>query len=215
MTDFSQFQLPKGTEATLAMYERSKDLPGERGAVARMAVEAFEVAARIAALRPVRGAFYGSLGADLAKVVALLQTDLDLEVIHLSFGGFDTHAGQAGPHNQLLAQVGNNLRVYQDLLEQAGLADRTVTFVFSEFGRRASENISGGTDHGSAYPAFVIGKGVQPGFHGAPPALDDLDNGNLGYTTDFRSVYPGLLRDGLGVDPRPVLGDHAPLELFA
>ena len=109
--------------------------------------------------------------------LALLRSDLDLEVIHLSMGGYDTHANQGGQHNGLLAQLGNNLRSFQDQLERAGLGDRVVTCVFSEFGRRATENLSGGTDHGSAYPAFVIGKGVKPGMHGEYPSLEDLDRG--------------------------------------
>ncbi|MHC4550022.1 MAG: DUF1501 domain-containing protein [Planctomycetota bacterium] len=215
LTGFGQFQLPAGTEETLRMYERYQDLPGARGEVARRAIEAFKVAGKIASLRPVRGAFYGPVGQDLAKVVALLKTDLDLEVIWLSFGGFDTHASQAPRHNALLGQLGNNLRAYQDLLDRLGLADRVVTCVFSEFGRRAQENLSGGTDHGSAYPGFVLGQGIKPGFVGGYPSLEDLDRGNFNYTTDFRRLYATLLRDFLGIDPGPVLGDHRPLELIA
>ncbi len=215
LTDFRQFALPPGTEGTLAMYERSKDDPGQRGAVARRALEAFAVAKRIAALQPIRSGLYGPLGEDLAKALALLKSDLDLEVIHLSFGGFDTHANQMGQHNQLLAQVGNNLRAFQEQLEALGLADRVVTTVFSEFGRRARENLSGGTDHGSAYPCFVIGKGVKPGMHGAQPSLEDLENDNLKFTTDFRRLYASLLRDFLRVDHKAVIGDFEPLGLLA
>jgi len=215
LTSFSQFALPPGTEPTLHMYERFRDEPGQRGAVARRALEAFGVAKRIAALQPLRAGLYGGLGGDLAMALALLKSDLDLEVIHLSFGGFDTHANQAPQHNQLLAQVGNNLRAFQEQVEKLGLGDRVVTFVFSEFGRRASENLSGGTDHGWSYPAFVIGAGVKPGFHGPYPSLEDLDQENLKYTTDFRRVYAALLRDFLELDPRPVVGDYAALELFA
>jgi uncharacterized protein (DUF1501 family) len=215
LTDFRQFALPPGTEGTLAMYERSKDDPGQRGAVARRALEAFAVAARIAALQPIRNGLYGPLGEDLAKALSLLKSDLDLEVIHLSFGGFDTHANQAGQHNQLLSQVGNNLRAFQEQLEALGLADRVVTTVFSEFGRRARENLSGGTDHGAAYPCFVIGKGVKPGMHGAQPSLDDLESDNLKHTTDFRRLYASLLRDFLKVDHKAVIGDHEPLGLLA
>jgi uncharacterized protein (DUF1501 family) len=136
-------------------------------------------------------------------------------VIQLSFGGFDTHAGQAGQHNQILTQLGNNLRAFQEQIESLGLGDRVVTTVFSEFGRRARENLSGGTDHGWAYPCFVLGKGVKPGFHGAQPSLEDLDNDNLRYTTDFRRLYASLLRDFLEVDPKPVVGDFEPLGLLA
>jgi uncharacterized protein (DUF1501 family) len=197
LTSFAQFKVPAGTGETLRMYEQFKDLPGARGAVARRAIEAFRVARRIAALQPVRGPFYGRLGQDLGKAVALLQTDLDLEVIWLSFGGFD------------------NLRAYQDLLDRLGLADRVLTCVFSEFGRRANENLSGGTDHGSAYPGFLLGQAVKPGFHGSYPSLEDLDRNNFKYTTDFRRLYAALLRDFLRVDPYAVLGDHQPLDLIA
>ncbi|HEX5137777.1 MAG TPA: DUF1501 domain-containing protein [Planctomycetota bacterium] len=215
LTDFRQFALPQGTEGTLAMYEGLKDDPGPSGAVARRALEAFAVAKRIAALQPIRNGLYGPLGEDLAKALALLKSDLDLEVIHLSFGGFDTHANQAGQHNQLLAQAGNNLRAFQEQIETLGLGDRVVTMVFSEFGRRARENLSGGTDHGSAYPCFVIGEGVKPGMHGAQPSLEDLDNDNLRFTTDFRRLYASLLKDFLQVDPKPVVGDFEPLGLLA
>ncbi len=215
LTDFKQFQLPADTEKTVAMYKRFAGLGGAREAVAKRALEALKVAKRIASLRPVRQGFYGRLGNDLAKVVALLRTKLDLEVIHLSFGGFDTHANQAGQHNGLLGQVSNNLRNFQNLIDKFGLGDRVITCVFSEFGRRANENLSGGTDHGSAYSAFLIGKGVKPGMHGKYPSLEDLDNNNLKYTTDFRRMYATLLKNFLHVDPKPVLGDFEPLELIA
>jgi uncharacterized protein (DUF1501 family) len=216
LTNFRQFKLPADTEATLKMYEAYKELGGARAAVAERALQAFKVAAQIASLKPVRGSgLYGRLGEDLGRALALLKTDLDLEVIHLSFGGFDTHANQASAHNRLLGQVGNNLRAYQNLLDRLGLADKVVTCVFSEFGRRANENLSGGTDHGSAYPVFLLGKGIRPGFHGDHPSLEDLDNYNLKFTTDFRRLYAALLRDFLRVDPKAVVGDFAPLELMA
>ena len=147
--------------------------------------------------------------------MALLQADLDLEVLQLSFGGFDTHAGQAGSHNRLLGELGNNLRVFQDELEKAGLGEKVVTVVFSEFGRRVPENLSAGTDHGSAGPVIVVGQGVRPGFVGDPPSLEDLDGDNLRYTTDFRRLYAALLGACFGLDPKPIVGDYAPLELFA
>jgi len=215
LSDFKQFKLPDEAEQMVQAYRDFATLGGMREAVSRRAIEALKVAKRIAALQPVRQGFYGTLGGELSKTVALLRTDLDLEVIHLSFGGFDTHANQAGSHNRLMAQFGNNIRNYQNLLDRFGLSDRVVTCVFSEFGRRANENLSGGTDHGSAYPAFLIGKGVKPGMHGRYPSLDDLDNNNLKFTTDFRRLYASLLRDFLRIDAAPIVGKHAPLELMA
>jgi uncharacterized protein (DUF1501 family) len=53
---------------------------------------------------------------------------------------------------------------------------------------------------------FLIGNGVQPGLHGAYPSLQDLDdNGDLKFSTDFRSVFAAVLQDHLGADPAPIL----------
>ena len=202
-------------DAAAASWNAYESLPGRRGEIGAAGAQAIEVADRIAKLKPAGGPFYGRLGTELRKVLALLKAKLDLECIQLSFGGFDTHAGQAGQHNRLLTEMGNNLRAFQEQIEAAGLGDRVVTVVFSEFGRRATENLSAGTDHGSAGPVFVIGKGVAPGFHGPQPSLDDLDGENLKFTTDFRRVYAALLSHCFALDPEPVIGAHAPLELFA
>jgi uncharacterized protein (DUF1501 family) len=84
---------------------------------------------------------------------------------------------------------------------------------FSEFGRRAAQNGSNGTDHGTAEPMFVIGRTANAGLHGAYPSLQDLDdNGDLKFSTDFREVYAAVLHDHLGIDPAPVLaGSYAPV----
>jgi uncharacterized protein (DUF1501 family) len=89
--------------------------------------------------------------------------------------------------------------------------------VFSEFGRRVAENTSLGTDHGTAGPAFIIGKGVAGGHYGAPPSLTDLDEGNLKYTTDFRRLYSTLIRGWMGHDrvTEVLAHDFAPLPVFA
>jgi uncharacterized protein (DUF1501 family) len=82
---------------------------------------------------------------------------------------------------------------------------------FSEFGRRVAQNGSNGTDHGTAEPIFLIGTSVVAGLHGMYPSLHDLDdNGDLRFSTDFRSVYAAVLEDHLGLDPTPVLaGNYA------
>jgi uncharacterized protein (DUF1501 family) len=216
LTEFSRFRVPTGLGGVVGLYGGSQELAGQLGQVGRAGTEAFAVANTIARLTPASGPFYGPLGNQLRKVISLLRADLPLEVIQLDQGGFDTHSNQAGGHNGLLTALGNNLNAYQEHLERLGLADSVVTVVFSEFGRRAEENISGGTDHGSAGPVFVLGKGIRPGFHGDYPSLDDLDRGNFKYTTDFRRVYASLLKKtALDQDPTPLLGAFEPLELFA
>jgi uncharacterized protein (DUF1501 family) len=215
MTEFGSFRVPTGMEGAGALYERYGELAGQRGEVGRAGAQALRVAARIASLKKAAGPFQGRLGQDLSKALALLQADLGLECVQLSMGGYDTHSNQTASHQRLLTELGNNLDGFQDQLEKLGLADRVVTVVMSEFGRRANENISGGTDHGSAGPVFVVGKGIAPGFHGAYPSLDDLDRFNFKFTTDFRRIYASVLSHAFDMDPKPVIGDFAPLELFA
>ena len=77
---------------------------------------------------------------------------------------------------------------------------------WSEFGRRVKENAQQGTDHGSAGPLFLLGGQVKGGFYGAPPSLTNLDDGNLRFTTDFRSVYATVLETWLGASSDDVLG---------
>ena len=83
---------------------------------------------------------------------------------------------------------------------------------FSEFGRRAEENDSNGTDHGTAGVMFVAGGAVKGGVHGQYPSLTDLKDGDLRFTTDFRRVYSDVLDNWLGSNSEKVLGGkYAPL----
>jgi len=83
-------------------------------------------------------------------------------------------------------------------LQRIGRADDVTVLAFSEFGRRAAENTSLGTDHGTANHMYVIGKQVKGGHYGGIPSLTDLDEGgNLKYTTDFRRVYATLIEGWL------------------
>ena len=82
--------------------------------------------------------------------------------------------------------------------------------VFSEFGRRVTENGSAGTDHGVAGPMFVMGTAVKGGVHAKHPSLTDLDRGDLKMSCDFRSVYQAVLGDWLRMDPVRILGKRYP-----
>jgi uncharacterized protein (DUF1501 family) len=79
---------------------------------------------------------------------------------------------------------------------------------WSEFGRRPQENVSGGTDHGTAAPIILIGDPVKGGLYGAPPDLRRLDDGNLRYAVDFRSVYQEILDVHLQAGAAEILGGH-------
>lgn len=172
----------------------------------------------VACSREVRGAFkkYPAGRDPLQGVASMMRAGLPTRVYYVSVGGFDTHSSQLGQQDALLGRVDAAIGGFQETLEATGIADRVVLMVFSEFGRRVEQNASGGTDHGTAGPVFVVGKRVRGGFHGAMPSLRDLDNGDLKFTTDFRGVYTALLRDWLGIDPEPVVpGEFEAPALFA
>ena len=103
---------------------------------------------------------------------------------------------------------------YKDLAAR-GHGDRVLMMTFSEFGRRAKENGSRGTDHGSAAPLFLVGGKVKAGVVGSYPSLTDLPQGNLKHHTDFRQVYAAILDQWLGVTSKDVLGqEFKPAEVF-
>jgi uncharacterized protein (DUF1501 family) len=121
-------------------------------------------------------------------------------------GEFDTHEGQAATLTRDLGAVGEALATFQADLEQRGIADRVLTFVWSEFGRRPEANKSLGTDHGAGGVAWVQGPRALGGILTEYPSLTDLDpEKNLKVTVDFRRVYASLLAQHLGTDPAEVI----------
>ena len=123
----------------------------------------------------------------------------------MTIDGFDTHSNQAEPHANLLGDVGNAIELLFNSLADPD-KKRVLLMTYSEFGRRAKENGSKGTDHGAASSLFVAGPAVKPGALGTYPSLGDLDDGDLKFTMDFRRLYATLLDQWLGVDSRTVLG---------
>jgi uncharacterized protein (DUF1501 family) len=91
-------------------------------------------------------------------------------------------------------------------LETSAHSERVVVLVFSEFGRRLAENASGGTDHGTAAPAFLLGQPVRAGLHGPYPDLTRLTDGDPIHAVDFRRIYATLLDQWLEVPHRAILG---------
>jgi uncharacterized protein (DUF1501 family) len=139
------------------------------------------------------------LGRNLKIAAKLLASNVSIGVIKVSHGSFDTHSGQKGPHQRLLEEMADSLSAFRNALVEAGLWDRVLVMTYSEFGRRVAENGSGGTDHGTAAPHFITGGGVRGGFYGRQPSLDDLDEGDLKFTLDYRSLYRTVAEDWWGV----------------
>jgi uncharacterized protein (DUF1501 family) len=167
----------------------------------------------------IRGALRGTplvsypgtpLARQLQAIGAMIRAGMRTRVYYASIGGFDTHAGQANTHAQLMRAVGDALKAFQDDLVAQRNDGRVLTMVFSEFGRRVRQNASGGTDHGTAAPMFLIGPMVRPGIVGTHPSLADLDGGDLKFTTDFRSVYAPVLDEWMKAPAVKVLGGDYP-----
>ncbi len=156
------------------------------------------------------------LGSALFTCAQLIGSNLGTTVLYVTTGGFVSHAAQARTQPELLRGLSEAMLAFQNDLDAHGTGADVTTFVWTEFGRRVRANGSAGTDHGAAGPAFVVGGSVLGGLHGEPSPLGDLDdNGNLRYTTDFRSIYASLAEQWLGVDRRGIVGDEfAPLTLF-
>jgi uncharacterized protein (DUF1501 family) len=131
----------------------------------------------------------GLLGRQLELATRVLTAKVPVVAIKAALGGFDTHANQTQPHERLLSLLASNLAVLRRNLIAADLWKDVVVMTYSEFGRRVRQNASGGTDHGTAAPLFVMGGGVKGGLHGAYPSLHDLQDGDLKHTVDFRSVF--------------------------
>ena len=114
-----------------------------------------------------------------------------------------------------MIELSGAIKAFLDDLTVARLADRVTVLCFSEFGRRAAENSSAGTDHGTAGLVILAGPGVRPGVHGSVPSLTDLVDGDPKISTDFRSVYAAVLENWLGMGSETALGSKfAPMELF-
>ena len=150
------------------------------------------------------------LATQLKSIGAMIRDQMKTRVYYASISGFDTHGGQAGAHGNLMRQVGDSLLAFQNDLKAQGNDSRVVTMVFSEFGRRVKQNASGGTDHGTAAPMFLIGSGVHAGVHGKHPSLTDLDQGDLKFTCDFRSVYATVLEQWMRAPSKKILGEAYP-----
>ena len=148
------------------------------------------------------------LANQLKMIGAMIRDGLSTRVYYASLGGFDTHGSQLGSHNNLMNQLGSSLKAFQADLAAQGNEDRVLTVVFSEFGRRVAQNGSGGTDHGTAAPMFLVGSKVRPGILGNHPSLGDLDRGDLKFGIDFRSVYAGILGDWMQADSDAILGER-------
>lgn len=149
----------------------------------------------------------GGFGAAIRTASQIIANPSGGAVVRLSLSGFDTHGGQTATHARLLADLARGIVALKGALDELGRWDETLILTYGEFGRRPRENLSGGTDHGTASVHFATGGLVAGGFYGEAPALERLNgDGNIGYAIDFRAVYATVLERWWGVPSRPTLG---------
>lgn len=140
------------------------------------------------------------LSKNLQWIARLIKGNLHSKVYYTSQNGYDTHDNQLNTHQNKLSELNDAVYHFYKDLKQAQILDRVTLVIFSEFGRRVKDN-GNGTDHGTAAPLFIIGGGNKGTAIGPNPNLSDLDEGDLKFEIDFRSVYATLLKNQLDFDP--------------
>ena len=144
-----------------------------------------------------------SLSNQFKLIAQMIAAGLPTQVFFSRLSGWDTHSNQSVDHPNLQRALGGSVKAFYDDLANITTAsgnaqDRVMVLAYSEFGRRVQEN-NGGTDHGTAGLSFCVGKAVKGGLYGGYPDLTNLDsNGNMKFTTDFRSLYATVLERWLG-----------------
>jgi uncharacterized protein (DUF1501 family) len=215
-----------GIDATLertAATKISSHIPVDRphlafvNATAQGALGTLDRVATVAAYAPTLTYPNNGLGQALRAVAGAMNKRIGTKVFWVQTGGFDTHASQgvnAGAYVNLMTTLNDSLAAFWVDLSNQGLLDQTLIILFSEFGRRISENGSQGTDHGAGGLMMAIGGTVRGGIYGTAaklnptpdnPALEN-NGGDVTHETDFRSVYARVIDSWLGADANAILG---------
>ena len=150
-----------------------------------------------------------AIAVNLRDVARVHLAGLGTQVFYTSYGPFDTHFNQSGSHAKLWMDISEAVDSFFTDLREHDAGDDVVMMLFSEFGRRVRDNGTG-TDHGAAGVAFVIGDRVNGGMYGTYPSLkpEDLTQGDLAPSYDFRGFYSTLVDKWLGLDPVPIVGGN-------
>ena len=164
--------------------------------------------------RPANATYPNSLGVNFKRAADMIIDLPELEVIHISQGGYDTHKDQGAEVGTQATRLKNwadaIAAFYADLdAVDPALRSNVVVAVQTEFGRTIKENGNFGTDHGNASCWMVFGDSVQGGVYGSYPGLEpeNLNGGNwLQPTIDYRDIFSEVISSHLGYDHRDVNG---------
>lgn len=159
-------------------------------------------------LRPSTNIYPNSeIGKNLKTIASLISSDINTRVYYVSLGSFDTHVGQQAKQEKLFSDLNDAIKPFVDDLKANHRFEDVMMMSFSEFGRRVSENGSGGTDHGTANNMFLISGGLKKkGVLNDMPDLSNLSEGDLIQQLDFKRVYATLLNKWLQADDYKILG---------
>lgn len=155
----------------------------------------------------------GQNGAATGELAAkMLSGDNGARIAMIETGGWDTHSGQRG---RLAAQLRGLDQMVAAMKTGLG-ADwaSTMVLVATEFGRTAAPNGTGGTDHGQASAAMLLGGAVAGGQVLADwPGLSQgalYEGRDLKPTTDLDALIAGAIAQHYGLEPRRVMATLFP-----
>jgi len=148
-----------------------------------------------------------AIAKSLRDVARVHLADLGTQVFYTAHGPFDTHFNQPPMHTKLWTEMSGAISDFFADLKEHDAGDNVIMMLFTEFGRRVKDNGTG-TDHGAAGVAFVIGERVKGGMYGTYPSLkpEDLSQGDLAPSYDFRGFYSSVIDQWLGLDAVPIVG---------
>jgi len=151
----------------------------------------------------------GTFGNAIKTACQIIASPSGVAVVRLTLPGFDTHGGQSATQARLLGELARGIVALKDALDELERWNDTLILTYAEFGRRPRENLSAGTDHGTANTHFALGGRVTGGFYGEAPVLDRLSgDGNAAYALDFREVYATVLERWWGIPSQPTLAER-------
>ncbi|MGH8714900.1 MAG: DUF1501 domain-containing protein [Casimicrobiaceae bacterium] len=158
----------------------------------------------------------GGFGAAIRTACLVIANRPGVAVVRVTQNGYDTHSAQAATQARLLGELAGGVVALKSGLDELGKWDDTLVLTYAEFGRRPKENLSSGTDHGTASVHLALGGRVAGGLYGEQPSLERLSgDGNTGFAIDFRSVYATALERWWNVrSASPLGGAFAPLPIL-
>ncbi len=163
------------------------------------------------------GNYTDGLAQKFKTIAALIAGGLQTQIYYVNLSNFDSHAQQqneisgtdvTGQHPTLLKHIADSISGFLLDATKLGFADRIAGMTSSEFGRRAYDNGSRGTDHGAASMQFIFGGAyVNGGYFGEYPKISENDwdeDGNIKMQYDYRRTYSEFLRVWFGATEQEI-----------